>query len=146
MNMIFSSVTDNKNKLNDDYKDCSDFLLRECLVCGEKAVVCVLDGMINSLQLSQMIMNPLLNFNGKCKTASELFKTIKLSVVNSLEMSDVDNFDDVYFYLSSGFAVLFLDGVSKCLALGIQGFEKRALTNRPTKKILREPKKALRKL
>src|SRR5699024_7289177 len=56
-----------------------------------------------------------------------LFKTIKLRVVNSLEMSEAETFDDVYFYLSSGFAAVFIDGVSKCLVMGIQGFEKRKM-------------------
>lgn len=127
MEKIFSSVEDNMNKMKSAYKDCSDFLLRECVVGGSKCIVCVLDGMINSLQLSQMIMSPLLNFKGRCETPSELFETVKLRVVNSLEMSEADNFEDVYFFLSSGFAAVFLDGNSKCLVMGIQGFEKRGI-------------------
>lgn len=84
----------------------------------------MLDGMISSLQLSQMIMTPLLSFKEKCKTPALLYETVKQRVVNSLEMSDAEDFEDVYFYLSSGFAAVFIDGVSKCLVLGIQGFEK----------------------
>lgn len=132
MEKIYSSVADNKNKLQRDYKDCSDFLLRECMVGNRSCLVCVLDGMINSLQLSQMIMSPLLAFCGCSETPSELYETIKLRVVNSLEMSDSYYFEDVYFYLSSGFAAVFLDGVSKCLVLGIQGFEKRGIDDPAT--------------
>ena len=131
METIFSSVEDNKNKMKSAYQDCSDFLLRECIVGGSKCVVCVLDGMINSLQLSQMIMSPLLNFKGKCETPAELFETVKLKVVNSLEMNEAENFEDVYFFLSSGFAAVFLDGNAKCLVMGIQGFVKRAV-NEPS--------------
>lgn len=127
MNEIYSSVIDNKNRLNNEYMDCSDFLLRECMVANHKCIVCVLDGMVNSLQLSQMIMSPLLNFKDECETPMDMFETIQLSVVNSLEMSEVETFDDVYYFLSSGFAVVFINGVSKCLALGIQGFEKRGV-------------------
>lgn len=127
MEKIFPSVKDNMDKLNSDYKDCSDFLLRECIVGGRNCIVCVLDGMINSLQLSQMIMSPLLNYKFETDEPDNLFKTIKLRVVNSLEMSEAETFDDVYFYLSSGFAAVFIDGVSKCLVMGIQGFEKRKM-------------------
>lgn len=127
MEKIFPSVKDNMDKLNSDYKDCSDFLLRECIVGGRNCIVCVLDGMINSLQLSQMIMSPLLNYKFETDEPDDLFKTIKLRVVNSLEMSEAETFDDVYFYLSSGFAAVFIDGVSKCLVMGIQGFEKRKM-------------------
>ncbi len=127
MEKIFPSVKDNMDKLNSDYKDCSDFLLRECIVGGRNCIVCVLDGMINSLQLSQMIMSPLLNYKFETDDPDNVFKTIKLRVVNSLEMDEAETFDDVYFYLSSGFAAVFIDGVSKCLVMGIQGFEKRKM-------------------
>ena len=99
---------------------------------GRKCIVCVLDGMISSLQLSQMIMTPLLSFKEKCKTPVLLYETVKQRVVNSLEMSDAEDFEDVYFYLSSGFAAVFIDGVSKCLVLGIQGFEKRGIDDPAT--------------
>lgn len=129
---IYSSVIDNKNKLEADFLDCSDFLLRECKVNGTDCIVCVLDGMVDSLQLSHMIMNPILNYSGDEKTNSELFETLKLSVVNSLELSEVTTFEDVHFFLSSGFAVVFIDGVSKCLSLGIQGFSRRQTDEPPT--------------
>lgn len=125
MEKIFSSVSENENKIKKDFKDCSDLLLRECIVGGRKCVVCVLDGMINSLQLSQMIMRPMLGYKFENDAANYVFETIKQRVVSSLEMSEADNFDDAYFYLFSGFAVVFIDGVSKCLVMGIQGFVKR---------------------
>ena len=127
MSRVYSSITDNKNRLSQDYADCSDFLLRECEIGGTAAIVCVLDGMINSLQLSQMIMRPILSFKGEYKTAAELFSVLQKSVLGSLEMSVQTEFEQAYFYLSSGFAVLFVDGVSGFLALGIQGFEKRGV-------------------
>ena len=127
MEKIFSTAKENMDKMNKAYKDCSDFLLRECIVGGRKCIVCVLDGMINSLQLSQMIMSPLLNYKFDNDEPEYVFKTVKLRVVNSLEMDEADNFEDIYFYLSSGFAAVFIDGVSKCLVMGIQGFVKRAV-------------------
>ena len=57
----------------------------------------------------------------------ELFDEIKLTVVNSLEMSEIKSFEDIYYFLSSGFAIVIIDGVSCALALGIQGFEKRSV-------------------
>ncbi len=143
MDNIYSSLTDNKNRIENDFKDCSDFLLRECIVDETDCVVCVLDGMIDSLQLSHMIMEPLLTFSGKYKTSAELFETIKKAVINSLEMNEVNTFEDAYFFLASGFAIVFIDGVSKCLALGIQGFTKRTTDEPPTESDIKGAKECL---
>lgn len=129
---IYSSITDNKNKMETDFKDCSDFLLRECRVDGTDCIVCVLDGMVDSLQFSHMIMNPMLRFNGDYETPAELFDILKTSVVNSLELSEITTYEDIYYFLASGFAIVFIDGVSKCLSLGIQGFTKRSTDEPPT--------------
>lgn len=131
MEKIYTSIKDNKTKLNNKFKDCSDFLLRECYIGKTKSIVCVLDGMINSLMLSQMIMNPILNFQKEFDDSNKLFEEIKTNVVNSLEMSEKYFFEDLYFYLSSGFAILLIDGVDKALVLGIQGFEKRITSDPP---------------
>lgn len=140
---IYSLITDNKNKLNADFTDCSDFLLRECKVNGTDCIVCVLDGMVDSLQLSHMIMNPILRFSGEYETTAELFETLKTSVVNSLELSEVTTFEDVYYFLASGFAIVFVDGVSKCLSLGIQGFSKRTTDEPPTESDIKGAKECL---
>lgn len=125
MEKIFAEISDNKNKLKKDFTDCSDFLLRECIVGGRKCIVCVLDGMINSLQLSQMIMRPILSYKFDNDAPYSVYETIKQQVVSSLEMNEAENFEDAYFFLFSGFAVVFVDGMPKCLVMGIQGFEKR---------------------
>ena len=125
MEKIFAEMRDNKNKLKKDFTDCSDFLLRECIVGGRKCIVCVLDGMINSLQLSQMIMRPILSYKFDNDAPYSVYETIKQRVVSSLEMNEAENFEDAYFFLFSGFAVVFVDGMPKCLVMGIQGFEKR---------------------
>ena len=90
-----------------------------------KCIVCVLDGMINSLQLSQMIMRPILSYKFDNDAPYSVYETIKQRVVSSLEMNEAENFEDAYFFLFSGFAVVFVDGMPKCLVMGIQGFEKR---------------------
>lgn len=81
--------------------------------------------MINSLQLSQMIMRPILSYKFDNDAPYSVYETIKQRVVSSLEMNEAENFEDAYFFLFSGFAVVFVDGMPKCLVMGIQGFEKR---------------------
>lgn len=122
---MFCNIDENVAHMEREYKDCSDFLLRRCTAGGRAFAVCVLDGMIDSLQLSQMIMEPLLTYDFESSGALEMYREIRERAVRSLEMSETKDFEDIYFYLSSGFAALFEDGVDSCLVFGIQGFQKR---------------------
>lgn len=120
-----------KTVFEDDFKDCSDFLLREAVVQDKKVFFCAMDGLINSLMLSQMITKPILNSNLDFTDSNNHFDLIKSCVVGSVEMNEANTFDDCYYYLMCGFALFFLDGCSRALALGIQGWEKRG-TDAPT--------------
>lgn len=127
MDNIFSEYENNKKKFQEDFKDCSDFIMREAIICGEKGFFCVMDGLINSLQLSHMIMNPILERKTEFENSRELYDQIKLKVVNSLEMKEAYTFEDCYFFLMSGFCVFILDGNKRALVFGIQGWAKRSI-------------------
>lgn len=124
---LYSDYEKNKKKFENDFADCSDFLLREAQACGEKCFFCVMDGLINSLMLSQMIVSPILERDLKFENNTDFFNQIKLSVVNSVEMNEAKTFEDCYYYLMSGFCVFILDGCNKALVMGIQGWEKRSV-------------------
>ncbi|MDD6727983.1 MAG: spore germination protein [Eubacteriales bacterium] len=127
MEKLFSDYESNKKKFEEDFKDCSDFLLREGEVCGVKCFFAVMDGLVDSLQLTQMIVSPILKREAGFDTKKELFDEIKLKIVNSVEMNEAESFEDCYYFLMSGFCVFVLDGVDTALACGIQGWEKRSI-------------------
>lgn len=66
---------------NDDFKDCSDFLLREVKVNGERGFFAAMDGLIDSLQLSQMVTKPILSSKLDFESPQEHFELIKDCVV-----------------------------------------------------------------
>lgn len=115
----------------DDFKDCSDLLLREVDVQGSRAFFAAMDGLIDSLQLSQMVTKPILSSKLDFESTREQFKMIKDSVVGAVEMNEADTFEDCYFYLMSGFALFYLEGNPKALVLGIQGWARRS-TDEPS--------------
>lgn len=128
---FFKDIDLNKGKFKADFADCSDFLLREAQANGEKLFFCAMDGLVDSLQLSQMVTNPILSSDLTFDTPQEHFEKIKNCVVGCVEMNEADNFEDAYFFLMSGFVIVCLDGCSKVLAIGIQGWTKRN-TDEPT--------------
>lgn len=127
MNYLLPDYDMNKIKFESDFKDCSDFLLREIVVCGVRGFVCVMDGLVDSLQLNQMIMNPILTAKLDYTTPQDLLSQLKKSVIGSVEMNDATTFDDCYYFLMSGFAILCFDKCQTALALGAQGWSKRGV-------------------
>jgi spore germination protein KA len=124
---LFKDYESNKKKFEDDFKDCSDFLLREAIICGEKGYFCVMDGLVDSLQLSQMVMSPILKSRFSFDSNDDLQNKLKLMTVNSLELNEAKTFEDCYYFLMSGFCVFILDKCDKALVFGIQGWARRAV-------------------
>lgn len=116
---------------NDDFKDCSDFLLREAVVNGEKAFFAAMDGLVDSLQVAQMITSPILARKVDFDSPAHHFELIKNSIVGSVEMNEAETFEDCYYFLMSGFVIFYLSGTGKALALGVQGWSKRS-TDEPS--------------
>ena len=115
----------NKLKFKDDFRDCSDFLLKEIEIGDKRAFVCVMDGLVDSLQLGQMIAEPLLKTDMSLCGELEPLEIIKKRLVQCAEQNEAATFDDAYYFLMSGFAVLVVEGCSRALAFGIQGWTRR---------------------
>ncbi len=124
---LYSDIYKNIEKFKNDFQDCSDFLIREAEICGTKCFFSVMDGLIDSLQLSEMIVSPVLRRNLDCKSGDELVETVKTKVLNSVELKEAKTFEDCYYFLMSGFCVLIIDGSAKALVCGIQGWARRAV-------------------
>lgn len=142
MRRFFNNNTGEKMKLYKDYelnreafqidfKDCSDFLMRDILIDGCRAFVCVMDGLVDTLQLNETVMEPLLRSKLDFETPQEHLALLKQCTVGAPEMNDAETFEDCYFFLMSGFAVLLLEGVRSAVVFGVQGWNRRN-TDEPT--------------
>lgn len=125
--LLYSEYALNLEAFKAEFRDCSDFLIREININEQRALVMAMDGLIDSLQLNQLIMAPLLRIPLEFSSPVEHFEAIKSSVVGAIEMSEAESFEDAEFFLMSGFAVLILDGCNKALAMGIQGWARRSV-------------------
>ena len=121
----------NRDKFKADFADCSDFLLREAEVDGERAFFCAMDGLVDSLQLSQLVTQPILTAALSFSTPQEHLEKIKKCVVGAVEMSEADTFEDAYYYMMCGFLLFYLEGNRRALVFGVQGWTKRN-TDEPT--------------
>ncbi|MBQ9531115.1 MAG: spore germination protein [Eubacterium sp.] len=131
MKYLTKSYEMNRDIFKSDFTDCSDFLLREIVISGQRGFFCTFDGLTDSLMLSHMITSPILSTEVEASSPDERFEKIKKSVIGSVEMNEVNTFEECRFYLMSGFALFYLEGCYKALAMGVQGWSKRT-TDEPT--------------
>ncbi len=128
---IFDTYDFTRDSLKSDFKDCSDFLMREIVICGTKALLMAMDGLVDTVVLSHTVSEPVLACKGKYDSAEKLFLHLKTEVVCAAEMNEVCTFEELQFFLMSGFAALYLDGFAKALVFGVQGWNRRS-TDEPT--------------
>ena len=126
MENLRRQYNDNVQKFKADFADCSDFLLKEAETGGRKCFFAVMDGLVDSLQLGQMIMGPVLGAQVKARTPDEQFRQLMRTCVQSVELKEAETFEDAYYYLMSGFCVFVLDGCPRAMVMGIQGWTKRS--------------------
>ena len=128
---LYSDFELNLEAFKADYRDCSDFLLRKAEVNGKRAFFCVMDGLVNSLQLGETVIEPILKSRLSFKSGGEHMKKLRECVVTSLEINEAKSFEDCAYFLMSGFLVFVLEGCSFALVFGVQEWSKRT-TDEPT--------------
>ena len=131
MKKMYSDLILNKDIIDNDFIDCSDFLIRQVVSCGYKCFYCLFDGLVDFLQVNQLVTTPMLSCKDNFENPQKFYNALKDKILKSVEIKEVDNFEDCYTYLSSGFILIFVDGCSKAIAIGVQGWTKRN-TDEPT--------------
>ena len=57
---LSKDLEENYKHFKNDFVDCSDFLVRKAKIGDKKLFFAACDGLIDSLQLSQMVVSPIL--------------------------------------------------------------------------------------
>lgn len=73
---------------------------------------------------------------------TNLYQELKNNISNS-KMKIIDNYDDMFYYLSSGFTIVLVNGFSKAIALETRETLDRGVTEPTTETSIRGPKDAL---
>lgn len=131
MQKLYSDYELNLLTFKDDFKDSSDFLIKELCVGNKRLFVSCMDGLVNSMSVSQMIVEPIFSVKNIPDDSKEYLDMLKKSIVHCPEQKSIDTFDDAYYYLMSGFAVVVVEDCAHALAFGVQGWNKRT-TDEPS--------------
>ena len=105
----------------------ADLQIQPFRIGGISCVLCTCEGMVSTAALGQLLIEPLLQVPDMRDSAA-LTRYLREELFLAADSPVVYEYGTLLRLLHSGFAVLLLDGQTLALAFGLQGFEKRSIT------------------
>ena len=135
--MVIAVITMNysnpelKMKLEQQFAESADLTIRELTLCSASAIgalVITMEGLVDKQQLAQSVINPLLPYDFGNQSPDEVGQSIFRSVIASADAKAFSTMEELVTYITSGFAVIAVDGASQFYAVGVQGFAFRGVS------------------
>ena len=121
------SLIDNLDYIQRCFDNTADLTVHKMDIGGLRAGVISIDNMISKELLVLGVIDPLLN-NKVNSTKENILSDIKDKILYIDDISVIDNFEEMFILVMSGFAIIAIDGCSKMLAAGIQGYKTRGIS------------------
>lgn len=91
------------------------------------AVSC--EGQVDTNQIANLIYRPIGTIgNEKKLTPQQVSDIIRTELLLAVEQKQIENYDDLVSSLMNGFCVILTDGVDNGIAVGVQGFKTRSVS------------------
>lgn len=139
-NLLSENILDNIIYLRKEFDGSVDLTIREFEISGTKAAIITIEGMINKETFANSVINPILMSDLSQKSAIEKYEYIRDNVLSTSEQVQIVTYDELMSFIMSGFAVISLDGCNTMLAIGVQGFSFRGITE-PSSEVLQRGSK-----
>lgn len=138
---LFTTVlSENKLLLEDVLRSCDDVRFREFSAGSVAALLVFIDGLTDTNVLEQMVLRPLMraDLNPGAVDARTISRTLLPAASPRLRNKPADIIEDVM----SGSALLLLDGLAECIAIGAARYVKRSVSTGTVEGIIQGPKEA----
>ena len=133
--LLLNSLDENLELLKKSFDNSADLTIREYNIDSTKTAVITIEGMVNKEVLATGVITPIRNGDYENKEAKEKFYYIKDYLLSTSEQVEISSFQEVFKFIMSGFAVIAVDGYDHMLAIGIQGFSVRGISE-PTSEVM----------
>ncbi|NLZ45595.1 MAG: spore germination protein, partial [Clostridiales bacterium] len=104
-----------------------DLNIMEVEISGHKCAVITIESMISTVSMSQIVFGYLMDFKTPDCTGQRIFDFITKESLLTTERKTIYTYGDLTRFAYSGFGVILIDGISKAVVLGIQGYDKRSI-------------------
>lgn len=129
---LYDSLEKNIEYLKNKFKGSADFTIRNLSMGEVRAALFTIEGMVDKENLAISILNPLMKQEYTPMLGIELVNFIERSVLYATDIVYATTFEKALSFMMSGFAVLAVDGCNEMLAVGVQGFTTRGISEPET--------------
>lgn len=130
--LLYCELSKNLSYMKKRFGNSADFTVRNfSLNNGTECSVITMEGMSNKETITLSITNPIIDFNFS-SSEGNIIDIIEKRVLSATELVRIIDFSQVFSLAMSGFAVVFVDGYDIALAVGVQGFSFRSISESET--------------
>ncbi len=128
------SLCENVEFFKREFGETADLSIKYLNIKDVQSALITIGGMVNKDTLTLSVMKPIIQEQSKIQgsTNQEKYDYIRDNIIISPDQLQISNFDDAFNMIMSGFALLAMDGCDSMLALGVQGFNFRSITEPST--------------
>lgn len=105
----------------------ADLNISEANLGGIRCAAATIEGMASAQMTAETVLQPLTLLSDGAASGAELFERITVGSFFTADRSTVSTLDEAAGLLFSGFAAVFIEGVSEAAVFGVQGFDKKAV-------------------
>lgn len=125
---ILPNLSDNLKKIKEISGGTSDLMVNEIQICGVNSAIMSCEGMVSTDVVTDLIFHPIMNLKLENPSPAELLSHIENKMMLSLDRPTAYNYEDFFRLLNSGFVMLAVEGQDRILAFGVQGYDKRSVS------------------
>lgn len=127
--------------IEEKYGKSSDIVSRKIKVSRKEIMYIYLESVSSDDKISDFLMKDLSSYikNNKISLFDNLFKSLQNTIFNS-HLKTIDNYEDIYYYLASGYTVIFINGEKKAIAIETKNELDRGVTESTSESVIRGPK------
>ncbi len=133
-----------KNKLQDSFNNCSDFVMREITIGKErkqKLLIAFIDGLVNKQLINSDILHPLMIEAASVEIRNKnVMELIQCQWLNSCEIDEVSDFEQSLDHMLSGDVVIFIEGEKTGIKVVMRHWDKRSVEQPQTESVVRGPR------
>ncbi len=116
----------------------ADVMVKRGRVCENNIAVIACEGLVGTNTIAELIYEKLNDLDGRGQLPpAELVDNFFNTYLIAASQLEVKNLGDLCLKLQSGFAVILTEGCTRCIAIGVQGFQSRGIGDPSTENNLR---------